>query len=642
MRHPRGLRVESLERRDTPASFGIAWPDAEHLTLSFAPDGTPVGHKANALPNLLSQLGPQAQIDVLRAFQSWAAVGNVNFGLVADDGSAFGVGAAEQGDPRFGDVRVGGVPLASDVLAVTAPYGPFSNYSGDVTVNTSAGYADGGPDLRTVLLQEAGHALSIGNSSDPASVMYEYYQGPRTGLSAGDIASIQALYGPRVADRFEGSGGNGTRGSATPYTGPLTADLTTTADVDIYSFKAGLLTRSVTINLGAAGLSLLTAKVELLDSNGNVIASALTTDPTTNDVTLSSNAINSFAKYFVRVSSARSDVFGIGAYALTVTQRSILTDVTGIVTNLLDDTGLNDTLSAATTLLSRGSAVGPQAEFVTQGGFGSATDVDVYRLTVPPTSDGSPINLLTTVWGQGGATLNPWVEVYDALGNPIATEVLTADGNTTTVQLRDVPSGQTYFLKLSSDTHARGNYVLSTDLRSDALTFPSGPVQSLDTLAPLVNGGLVLTQTGQVHLVLSADGTGVDTPGVEMVVTAEDGTVVATLTTAAHRGRSLDVFLTAGTYSIRFRALGTSAPVDFRLAAVVITDPVGATPVDPTDDPEPTSPPPPPPPPTGDPQPTSPPATTPPPTTPPPVGYTPIPFNPPDPGSDDGEPAVWY
>ena len=50
--------------------------------------------------------------------------------------------------------------------------------------------------------------------------------------------------------------------------------------------------------------------------------------------------------------------------------------------------------------------------------------------------------MLATVWGQNGAVLSPWVEVYDAFGRKLATEALTADGGTTTVQASGLLPGQ--------------------------------------------------------------------------------------------------------------------------------------------------------------------------------------------------------
>src|SRR5581483_7167914 len=111
MRHRPPLGVELLESRDTPATFGIPWPDGQHLTLSLAPNGTPIGGTPADLGTLLQALGPSARLDVLRAFQSWVVQANLNVGLVADTGAAFGAGGAVQGDPRFGDIRVGGRPL---------------------------------------------------------------------------------------------------------------------------------------------------------------------------------------------------------------------------------------------------------------------------------------------------------------------------------------------------------------------------------------------------------------------------------------------------------------------------------------------------------------------------------------------------
>lgn len=599
MRRAHHLSAERLEGRDTPAAFGTPWPDGDNLTLSFAPNGTPVAGKSADLGDLLAHLGPDARLQVLKAFQTWAVQAGLNVGLVADDGSAFGTGGAVQGDPRFGDIRVGGVSLAADVLAVTAPYNLYDNYSGDVVVNTAAGYGPAGPDLYTVLLQEAGHALGVGNSPDPASAMYEYYRGPRGGLSAGDVASVRSLYGARPADQFEGTAGNDTLARATRYAGPATADLTTAGDVDVYRFTTGLLTRGVTVHLRAAGLSLVTARVELLDGSGRVVAAKAVTDPTANDITLSLANPRAGATYFVRVSAARGDVFGVGAYELDVTQQSLLGDVVGLVGGLLDETGLNDTLLTATGLLTRGPAVGPQTEYSTDGGFGSRTDIDYYRITVPPSMDGRPVNLLTTVWGANGAALNPWVEVYDLAGRKLAADLLTADGGTTTVLVRGLTPGRVYFIKVSSDTGARGAYHLSADLRTSAAEMPPGGAGTLDAAHPALAAQLDLNQSGQVHFVLAADGAAGAGRAAEVVVTAADGTVVARLSAAVGRGRSLDVFLTAGRYRVEVRSTDPSAPVAFKLGVAVVTDPTGAMPVDPTAMPEPLPlplPPPPPPP----------------------------------------------
>src|SRR5262245_52983445 len=103
------LRLEALEVRATPAVFGEPWLDGRHLTLSFAPDGTLISGVGSTLTTGGVTLGSEtARLEILRAFQTWAANSNLNVGLTGDNGSAFGAAGAIQGDHRFGDIRVGG------------------------------------------------------------------------------------------------------------------------------------------------------------------------------------------------------------------------------------------------------------------------------------------------------------------------------------------------------------------------------------------------------------------------------------------------------------------------------------------------------------------------------------------------------
>src|SRR4051794_33869189 len=71
---PSRLALERLEDRLTPATYGSPWPDATHLTLSFAPDGTAAGGGTSVLFHTLNARAATAvwQREVLRAFQTWA------------------------------------------------------------------------------------------------------------------------------------------------------------------------------------------------------------------------------------------------------------------------------------------------------------------------------------------------------------------------------------------------------------------------------------------------------------------------------------------------------------------------------------------------------------------------------------------
>ena len=57
-----------------------------------------------------------------------------------------------------------------------------------------------------MLLHETGHSLGLDHAKNPAEVMYPVYGGIRTGLTAGDIAGIQAIYGARSLDSYQQQG----------------------------------------------------------------------------------------------------------------------------------------------------------------------------------------------------------------------------------------------------------------------------------------------------------------------------------------------------------------------------------------------------------------------------------------------------
>src|SRR4051812_24948585 len=139
--------VETLEDRTVPATWGNPWPDAMHLTVSFAPDGTPIAGLTSNLFQSLNARMPTAAWEtvILRALQTWAVNANINLGVVADQGQAFGGAGLPQSDPRFGDIRIGGLSLSKDVMAFTNPFDfTGSTWSGDIRLNTAYQFGQGG------------------------------------------------------------------------------------------------------------------------------------------------------------------------------------------------------------------------------------------------------------------------------------------------------------------------------------------------------------------------------------------------------------------------------------------------------------------------------------------------------------------
>src|SRR5262249_23618338 len=111
------LSLERLEDRDLPATWGMAWPNPQHISVSFVPDGTAIG---SAQSNLFQTLNSQAptsvwETTILQALKTWAVNTNITLALVNDGGQPIGTSGMIQGDSRFGDIRVAAMPLSSDV-----------------------------------------------------------------------------------------------------------------------------------------------------------------------------------------------------------------------------------------------------------------------------------------------------------------------------------------------------------------------------------------------------------------------------------------------------------------------------------------------------------------------------------------------
>src|SRR5262249_27499664 len=279
---------------------------------------------------------PQWQREILRAYQTWVANANLNVGLVADGGQPMGIAGPPQEDIRFGDIRIGARPLSQtgDESANMAGAVGFDydskTWAGDLVFNSQFRFGTGSvpgqqSDLYSVALHEAGHSFGLPDqATDPTSVMWARYDGITDGLSPADIQALQALYGPRKDDAYEGPLGNGTTATAFNLTanGNLTAvaaDITRLGDADYYKFTTPASSTGVTgltINLQAAGISLLTARVTVLNSQGNPLASAVTTDPLSNNLSVAVPNYQSSSTYYVKVEGAGTDVFSVGAYVL--------------------------------------------------------------------------------------------------------------------------------------------------------------------------------------------------------------------------------------------------------------------------------------------------------------------------------------
>jgi Matrixin len=610
MPRPR-LALVPLEDRFVPTTFGIPWADPGHLTLSFVPDGTATPYGPSTATSTLQQAPPSAswEYEILRAFQTWAVNANINIGVVADGGQPVGSVGAVQGDPRFGDVRISAAPLSSDLVASAAPFSwSGTTLSGDVVFNSNYAFRTGNYantyDIYSVALHEAGHVFGLDHSTVTGSPMNEDYA-YHTGLTSSDIANLQALYGARAPDAFEGTLGNDTmsRASTIPASGLLAneyqavADLTTTTDVDYYKFTVPPLLgiTGVSVRLQAAGLSLLTPRVTVYNAAGQVVASALSSDPLNNNLSLQFAPSLLGGTYYVKVDRPTgAGVFGVGGYRLAVdylTLGSILQPLSPLLSPILDG-HTNDLLGLATILNPTPKST-PDARFdyTYRGSIEDQSDVDDYKIHATSAPASGTLNLDVTVWALQTGGLDPRIAVYDATtGAPVAYQVLANDTGIMSIQVPNVSATATYVVSIKArnpgGAHSTGTYFLGADFNQFALTNFDGVATNAvapagtDTAQLTVDEAAVYEFALAASMVQPAAG---QSGGIVMTVTNSAGQTVLTVAVNADQPMATaTAYLAADTYTVTYNYQSVSgttpAPVQYSLFMTDVTDGVGPYP----------------------------------------------------------------
>ena len=210
------------------------------------------------------------------------------------------------------------------------------------------------------------------------------------------------------------------------YPSVAAGDLTSLSDVDYYSVT-GLSIGSFSVSFRTSGISMLKARLTLLNSSGQVVASTAATDPANGDLTLTANQLLSLGTYYVKVEKAASDVFGIGAYRLAIGRSANQATSDPVIAGLLaKDLHSNDSATSATQLV-RNSSQDLRWDYTLRAILSDSWDADWYRVHSPATNPGT---MVVAVWGTNFGGVDPVISVLDKNRMPVSVQVLTNDDGT--------------------------------------------------------------------------------------------------------------------------------------------------------------------------------------------------------------------
>jgi hypothetical protein len=618
------LILEWLEDRTAPAYFGIPWQDPSHITLSFVPDGTPIGgHTSNLFRTLNAEFSsPGAwQSEIVLAFQTWAVYANISVGLVSDSGAPLGVAGPTQGVPNFGDIRIGAQNMSGD-LAIAAPPDPYfsGTLAGDVLLNSS--YTFDSNTLFAVMLHEAGHAFGLPDNDDPSSVMYQDMTVHHTTLAPEDIAALQALYGARDLDR---NGNNGSFATATKtdysgivpsYTGttPVVAygDLSAPNDVDYFWIQPiPAYTGPITFELITSRISFLAPRVTVYDQNEQFLGQAQSNSEFGDIVSVHLPQSDPTAqRYYIKVDSAVNNLFAIGRYALVVTfdgrllvnpnsipviLRGPYDDLTNEndmaqlfsnPTNALFNSDLNTDITFQTAeVLESTPGYPPDLHYEQIASLSNTSNVEYYQLPASGTRPGSDDVLTVTVTQLAVNGVLPVVSVYDAANNPVSADILLNGNGTYAIQVPDTTPSTSYSLKVAAahpgDT---GNYSLVALYGSMTVNLITFAGTSGNNPQPQLDYNLYIAQSQLFQFVLNTGAAEV-AQGSQVTMEIYDGSGNLVFTLTGQAGTTVSgpsVLLRPGAYRVRFSTAQGAMLPSFRLLGQSLSDPVGAASDDPT------------------------------------------------------------
>jgi hypothetical protein len=496
--------------RNGPGDSAVAheaWLSPHRLTVSLAPDGTAVSTYSSSLFQSFENLFPGENLErlVTDAMQSWTSSSNLNFGFVPDSGDPFGVSGLTQGDERFGDIRLSAIPLGDEVFAVATSIerGVAGTWAGDILFNSNAKF-NSMEQFYSVLVHELGHSLGLAHSTGATDVM-----NPDTFnsvQSAGDIAALQAIYGRRQIDQYDGTTAghrNDTIDSATRIKNPgsfkgtvplvVYGDVESAADADFFELRSlDGYADTITFRVVSAGISLLAPEISVYSEQGRLLGSNSSRSIVGDEMIIRVQA-RADESLFLRVGSSLVADRSVGSYAMVATFDNVASYDAALLERVLhedysaleqsdvhtlftepaprfnDDLHTNDTFASAT-LIETLAGSENATRYRIQAGISDLIDIDFYRFSTPEFAGGAPGVLNASLTSMEQLGLVAKMEFFDASMHRLPSRVIARGGGRYVLQVDGMQENSDYFVSIAADRPGldfdTGNYSLDLSFES--------------------------------------------------------------------------------------------------------------------------------------------------------------------------------
>lgn len=567
--------LECLEDRVLLTTTGIPWNTSQPLTISFAPDDTVIAGQPSELFSTFDSVAETEvwQQEILRAFMDWSVPTNGDLEVVSDGGENFGIEGFTQGDSRFGDFRIGAIPLDASVLAISIPHDGFltGTWAGDIIFNSHANFQNL-TEIFSVALHESGHVWGLDHNSNPASPMNAHNQLDISLVpTLADLTDLQRFYMETNSDSNEEAVGeelptdktsqlyDQNDAEAEPISTFEIEDDTSSEETDIEetAFAESVIEEAPTEDLEIFSFE---STTEVFDSTAEV--------PPLFDNEL----VNStFPQSGIR------DLSGQESPDLSGNQNTSIID---------EDLNAGDANTLPTNLETTASFA-KLTRFEAMGSLADSSENDFYSVLSPSFQGGeAPVITVSVRSLELGGQPPLQVTIFDRFGVELPAVVLTNRQSVLTIQAAGLESNQKYLVKVGGVANQK--ILHSTEYNLDVLfTTSSAKLENFanGTLSDTQNSefyGLDNPETQLFDLALKVDSTLITNPltAVQISVFDSSGIPIFRMVATPDQVRTTNsILLPVGHYTVRINATtadGTSlGDVNYSISGTGTSKPTG-------------------------------------------------------------------